>query len=84
MEMAKILVGCLLCVCFLVLSNCESATLLMTRLGLMPYSAWSKKKGFNVESGRQSVATERITPSDGHSFAETAIRGCIWRGSESI
>ena len=34
-------------------------------------------------SGRQSVATERITPSEGHSFAETAIRGCIWRGSES-
>ena len=35
------------------------------------------------ESGRQSVATERITPSEGHSFAETAIRGCLWRDAES-
>ena len=35
--------GRLRCVCFLVLSNCESATLLVTRLGLMPCSAWSKK-----------------------------------------
>ena len=26
-------------------------------------------------SGSQSCATERITPSDGHSFAETAIQG---------
>ena len=34
-------------------------------------------------SGRQSVDTERITPSEGHSFAETAIRGCIWRDAES-
>ena len=29
-------------------------------------------------SGRQSIATERITPSEGHSFAETAIRGRLW------
>ena len=34
-------------------------------------------------SGRQSCATERITPSEGHSFAETAIRGCLWRDEES-
>ena len=34
-------------------------------------------------SGRQSCATERITPSEGHSFAETAIRGCLWRDDES-
>ena len=27
-------------------SNCESATLLVTRLGLMPCSAWSKKNRF--------------------------------------
>ena len=30
-------------------------------------------------SGRHSSATERITPSEGHSFAETAIRGGLWR-----
>ena len=34
-------------------------------------------------SGRQSCATERITPSEGHSFAETAIRGSLWRDDES-
>ena len=34
-------------------------------------------------SGRQSCATERIIPSEGHSFAETAIRGCLWRDDES-
>ena len=34
-------------------------------------------------SGRQSAATERITPSEGHSFAETAIRGRLWRDAES-
>ena len=34
-------------------------------------------------SGRQSCATERITPSEGHSFAETAIRGRLWRDDES-
>ena len=34
-------------------------------------------------SGRQSCSTERITPSEGHSFAETAIRGCLWRDDDS-
>ena len=34
-------------------------------------------------SGRQSCATERIIPSEGHSFAQTAIRGCLWRDDES-
>ena len=34
-------------------------------------------------SGRQSSATERITPSEGHSFAETAIRGRLWRDDAS-
>ena len=34
-------------------------------------------------SGRQSFSTERITPSEGHSFAETAIRGCLWRDDDS-
>ena len=29
-------------------------------------------------SGRQSCATERITPSEGHSLAETALRGRLW------
>ena len=33
--------------------------------------------------GRQSCATERITPSEGHSYAQTAIRGCLWRDDES-
>ena len=32
---------------------------------------------------RQSNATERITPSEGHSFAETAIRGRLWRDDAS-
>ena len=34
-------------------------------------------------SGRQSSAMERITPSEGHSFAETAIRGRLWRDDAS-
>ena len=34
-------------------------------------------------SGRQSCATERITPSEGHSFAETALRGRLWRDDAS-
>ena len=34
-------------------------------------------------SGRQSCSTQRITPSEGHSFAETAIRGCLWRDDDS-
>ena len=34
-------------------------------------------------SGGQSCVTERITPSDGHSFVQTAIRGSIWRDDES-
>ena len=34
-------------------------------------------------SGRHSSATERITPSEGHSFAETAIRGGLWRDDSS-
>ena len=35
-------------------------------------------------SGRHSSATERITPSEGHSFAETAIRGDDISGEESV
>ena len=34
-------------------------------------------------SGRQSCATERITPSEGHSFAETALRGRLWHDDAS-
>ena len=34
-------------------------------------------------SGIQSCATERSTPSEGHSFAETAIRGRLWRDDAS-
>ena len=34
-------------------------------------------------AGGQSCVTERITPSDGHSFAQTAIRGSLWRDDES-
>ena len=34
-------------------------------------------------SGRQSFATESITPSEGHSFAGTAIRGQLWRDDAS-
>ena len=34
-------------------------------------------------SGRQSCATARTTPSEGHSFAETAIRGRLWRDDAS-
>ena len=33
-------------------------------------------------SERQSCDTERITPSEGHSFAETALRGRLWRDDE--
>ena len=31
------------------------------------------------DSDRHSSATERIPPSEGHSYAETAIRGRLWR-----
>ena len=34
-------------------------------------------------SERQSCDTERITPSEGHSFVETALRGRLWRDDES-
>ena len=34
-------------------------------------------------SERHSSATERITPSEGHSVAETAIRGRLWRDDAS-
>ena len=33
-------------------------------------------------SGGQSCVTERITLSDGHFFAQTAIRGSLWRDDE--
>ena len=33
-------------------------------------------------SGGQSCVTERNTPSEGHSFAQTAIRGSLWRNDE--
>ena len=35
------------------------------------------------QSGGQSCITERVTPSDGHSYAQTAIRGSLWRDDES-
>ena len=35
------------------------------------------------QSGGQSCITDRITPSDGHSYAQTAIRGSLWRDDES-
>ena len=34
------------------------------------------------QSGGQSCSTERVTPSDGHSYAQTAIRGNLWRDDE--
>ena len=34
------------------------------------------------QSGGQSCSTERVTPSDGHSYAQTAIRGSLWRDDE--
>ena len=34
-------------------------------------------------SGTQSCATERITPSEEHSFAGTVIRGRLWRDDAS-
>ena len=34
-------------------------------------------------SDTHSVATVRLPPSEGHSFAETAIRGCLWRDETS-
>ena len=34
------------------------------------------------QSGGQSCITERVTPSDGHSYAQTAIRGSLWRDDE--
>ena len=42
----------------------------------------SQEPEFHV-SGGQSCVTERITPSDGHSFAQTAIRGSLWCDDES-
>ena len=75
-------------VCFAVSSNFESVNLLVTRLGLRPYSAWSKKNVPNSQgsvtpqSGAQSATTARNTASDGHSYAQTAIRGNVWRHDE--
>ena len=34
------------------------------------------------QSEGQSCITERLTPSDGHSYAQTAIRGSLWRDDE--
>ena len=34
------------------------------------------------QSGAQSAITARDTPSDGHSYAQTAIRGNLWRDDE--
>ena len=34
------------------------------------------------QSGGQSCITERVTPSEGHSYAYTAIRGSLWRDDE--
>ena len=34
------------------------------------------------QSGGQSCITERITPSEGHSYVQTAIRGSLWRDDE--
>ena len=34
------------------------------------------------QPGAQSVITERTPPSDGHSYAQTAIRGSLWRDDE--
>ena len=34
------------------------------------------------QSDGQSCITERITPSEGHSYAQTAIRGSFWRDDE--
>ena len=34
------------------------------------------------QSDGQSCITERITPSEGHSYAQTAIRGSLWRDDE--
>ena len=34
------------------------------------------------ELGAQSAITARDTPSDGHSYAQTAIRGNLWRHDE--
>ena len=30
------------------------------------------------QSGGQSCSTERVSPSNGHSYAQTAIRGSLW------
>ena len=36
------------------------------------------------QSGGQSCITERVAPSEGHSYAHTAIRGGLWRDDESL
>ena len=36
------------------------------------------------QSGGQSCITERVTPSEGHSYEHTAIRGSLWRDDESL
>ena len=37
-----------------------------------------------LHSGGQSYITERVTPSEGHSYADTAIRGSFWRDDEPL
>ena len=46
-------------------------------------SVYDGQESDQQASERHSSATERFTPSEGHSFAETAIRGRLWRDDAS-
>ena len=48
-----------------------------------PDSLHDGQESDQQQSERHSSATERISPSEGHSFAETAIRGRLWRNAGS-
>ena len=41
------------------------------------------QRSMQLQSGGQRCVTERVTPSEGHSYAQTAIRGSLWRDDES-
>ena len=47
------------------------------------HASRDESQGSLQEMERQSGITERITPSEGHSYAQTAVRGGLWREDDS-
>ena len=58
------------------MSNCESATLLVTRLGLMPCSAWSKKNTFGIVREFLESRPDKflVTPTTGRGYRVALVK----------